>query len=152
MHELHHVGYTTFHPLYTLDDLQTTPQLLNAIYYSTHLEGMAVYTPLHRRLQENGLHHKDYPILLDTNQRKTHIREYFDLLNHLRHEPPRPLTHKDFEIFKVMSGRPKRLWYIAGAHMAQTIDGILGRKKLVQTIIEGPTSFFHLYQTINKQD
>ncbi len=152
MHELHHVGYTAFHPPFAFDDLHSTKHLLDAIYYSTHLEGMAVFTSLSRRLQENGLHHEDYPILLDPKQREIRIREYFTLLNSLIHESPRPLMPQDFEIFEVMSGSPKRLWYITGAHMAQTIDELYGRNQLLQTVIDGPTSFFSVYQAAQKEN
>lgn len=41
----------------------------------------------------------------------------------------------------------KRGYYVVGAHMAQTIDSKLGRKALIQTISEGASEFFKLYNS-----
>ncbi len=150
MHEIHHVGYINIQPGFSLDELKTPRDLLGAIYYSTHLEGMAVYAPLRRRLQERGLQHEDYPALLDTHERQARIQQYFTLVTALAQEPNRLLTKKDLQIFEIMSGKHKRLWYITGAHMAQTIDETLGRKALVQTIVNGPKTFFTTYQTLQE--
>lgn len=58
--------------------------------------------------------------------------------------PERAITKEDFELLKRISGGP-RLWYITGAHMAQTIDEKLGRDTLIQTIINGADNFFEIY-------
>lgn len=150
MHELHHVGYISLQPSFSLEELKTTPDLLRAIQYSTHLEGMAVYAPLRRRIQENGLQHEDYPALLNPNERQDRVQQYFDLVTALAQEPNRLLTKADLKIFEIMSGMKKRLWYITGAHMAQSIDEKLGRKELVQTIVNGPETFFKAYETLQE--
>ena len=125
-------------------DLKTTQDLLEAIHYATHLEGMATYAPLKRRLAENGRTHPDYPILLNENERLSLVREFFKNYESIRKTANRPLVERDFEVMTLMSDK-KRLWYIAGAHMAQVIDEHFGRDSLVETIREGPKSFFERY-------
>jgi hypothetical protein len=145
MHELHHVGYTHYDQGFSLSDLRNTQDLIRAIRYATHLEGMATYAPFHRRASENGLAHIDYQVLLEPRERKSRVNEFFEILNDLSRSPLRALTDEDFEIIEVMSGRNKRLWYITGAHVAEIIDKKYGRQRLVQTIVDGPESFFKAY-------
>lgn len=145
MHELHHVGYTDYNPIYSLSDLQTLDDLRHAIRYSTHLEGLAVYAPLDRRISENGLGHEDYQFLVDSHKRQSRVREYFEILEALDKSRNRELNDSDFEILEKMSGRGSRLWYVTGAHMCKTIDEELGREALTETIQGGPNSFFAVY-------
>ncbi len=146
MHELHHVCYTNYHPIFTFSDLKTNRDLFDVLLYSTHLEGMAVYCPLKRRLFEHNLNDEDYRVLLDPNECLSRVQEFFKIYNDLRTAQVRPLVEEDFEILEVMSGPSKRLWYITGAYIAQVIDSHLGREKLVNTIVEGPKSFFTAYE------
>ncbi len=146
MHELHHVGYTDYHPIYSLADLQTVADLRDAMRYSTHLEGLAVYAPMDRRISENGLGHEDYHLLLDSDRRQARVTEYFKILEGLDEVGSRELTDLDFEVMEKMSSTGNRLWYVAGAHMSETIDENLGREMLTQTIVGGPDSFFDAYK------
>ncbi|TXT53846.1 MAG: hypothetical protein BAJATHORv1_110038 [Candidatus Thorarchaeota archaeon] len=148
MHELHHAGYTHYNPIFTLADLKKTSDLLSAVRYATHLEGLAVYAPMAIRLEQKGLSHEDYQALIDSKVRKERVNEYFKTYRDLKDTPIRELTSDDMEILEVMSGRNKRLWYITGAHMAESIDKKLGRNQLVQTIVDGPESFFQAYSEI----
>ncbi|MFX0063157.1 MAG: DUF5700 domain-containing putative Zn-dependent protease [Candidatus Hermodarchaeota archaeon] len=61
--------------------------------------------------------------------------------------PQRPVVETDYELLERFAGG-SRLWYIAGAHMAQTIDEKYGRSVLVQTITKGPDNFFEIYEEI----
>ena len=54
---------------------------------------------------------------------------------------------RDLAVMTLMSDK-KRLWYIAGAHMAQAIDEHFGRESLVETVREGPRSFFERYNSL----
>jgi hypothetical protein len=146
MHEVHHVGYTHLHPFFTLEELTTLQDLRQAIQYSTHLEGLAVYTPLQRRLTDQVLTHTDYPVLLNAPERDKRVHHYFDIYNNLSKTPDRPLQPSDFEVFDIMSGQQQRLWYITGAHMAQTVDTKLGRDALLHTISAGSANFFKIYE------
>ncbi|MFX0087860.1 MAG: DUF5700 domain-containing putative Zn-dependent protease, partial [Candidatus Hodarchaeota archaeon] len=121
MHELHHVGYTFYHPIYSLEDLKTTSDLLRIIKYSTHLEGLAVYAPLHRRLEEGCIAHKDYQVLAKESERLRHVNEFFSIFKAIKQNPNRPIIKTDYELIERLAG-DSRLWYITGAHMAETID------------------------------
>ncbi len=46
----------------------------------------------------------------------------------------------------------KRGYYIAGAHMAKTIDEQLGRLELIQTIQSGPLSFINTYNGLAEEE
>ena len=144
MHEAHHVGYIRLHLIYSLESLRTSSDLIRAIEYSTHLEGLAVYSSYERRTIEEGFGHVDYWILNDARERKRVTGEFFGILDGLGEEPDRPLKEADFGLLEQMSGG-KRLWYVAGAHMAQEIDEGLGREALTQTVVDGPDSFFEAY-------
>ncbi|MCW4011912.1 MAG: hypothetical protein NWF07_02850 [Candidatus Bathyarchaeota archaeon] len=144
MHELHHVAYTHYQPIYSFDDVKTRGDLHKVIKYSTHLEGLAVYAPYDRRRRENGFSHSDYLSLND--EEKTHrlVKNYFDTLNAAASEPDKALAAEDWAILDLMSGED-RLWYVVGAYMAETIDRHLGRASLVSTIEKGYDSFFETY-------
>jgi hypothetical protein len=45
-------------------------------------------------------------------------------------------------------GVERRAYYIAGAHMAETLDRELGRQELIRTLREGPRSFVAAYNTL----
>ena len=144
MHEIHHVGYTRHHPIYSLDSIRTSGDLIRAIKYSTHLEGLAVYSSYERRTIEEGLGHVDYWILNDVRERKRVVGEFFGVLGGLEEGPDRLLEESDYKDLEQMSGG-NRLWYVSGAHMAQEIDEGLGREALTQTVVDGPDSFFEAY-------
>ena len=144
MHETHHAGYTRLHPIYSLESLRTSSDLIRAIEYSAHLEGLVVYSSYERRTIEEGLGHVDYWILNDVRERKRVTGEFFGIIERLEEGPDRPLEEADFEVLEQMSGG-ERLWYVAGAHMAQEIDKGLGRKALTQAVVDGPDFFFEAY-------
>ena len=141
MHELNHVAYTHFNPIFSFDDLGTTEDLRRIIGYSTHLEGLAVYSALNRRRRENGFTHRDYITLNDPDKMLQKISKFFEILDRLESEPPRALVDDDFSILELMSGG-ERLWYVVGAWMAESIDRRLGREALNSTIVQGHEAFF----------
>ena len=145
MHEVHHAGYTRYHPIYSLAGLRTPSDLRGAVLYSTHLEGTAVYSSYERRAREGGLGHVDYRILNDPRERKRVTREFFRIMGEMGDTTIRPLEEAEFDVLERMSGGD-RLWYVTGAHMAQEIDESLGRKALNRTIVDGPGSFFDAYK------
>ncbi|UCH57554.1 MAG: hypothetical protein JSV18_01130 [Candidatus Bathyarchaeota archaeon] len=145
MHELHHVGFSHYNPIYSLDELKTTRDLLRIIKHSTHLEGLAVYAPFERRRRENGFTHRDYTVLNDPGERSSVSFEFLRIVKKLENEDERPLTGEDFDVLHRMSDGD-RLWYVAGAHMAQAIDRRMGREELNQTIVDGPDAFFEAYR------
>ncbi|TET29807.1 MAG: hypothetical protein E3J70_05995 [Candidatus Heimdallarchaeota archaeon] len=150
MHELHHVVYFQYQPHISLDGMKTTKDIYELIRKLTHLEGLATYLTLAKRELEKGLTFKDYVILTNEKERLKHLQEYFKILNKFKDLPVREATGEDFTFFDVMSGGP-RYWYVAGAHIAQQIDEILGREVLVQTIVDGFEPFFEHYDSISEK-
>jgi hypothetical protein len=150
MHELHHVAYTNYNPIYSLNELKNTTDLTRIIRYSTHLEGLAVYSSLKRRKRENGYSHSDYITLNDPNITSQLVSKFFKILDKYEKELDRELVDEDWRVLELMSDID-RLWYIVGAWMAYTIDRNLGRHKLNSTIIEGPNVFFDIYKKLMSQ-
>lgn len=145
MHELHHVAYTHYQPIYSLGGLRTTVDLRQAVMYSTHMEGLAVYAAYAKRRREGGLNHLDYWLYEDKSKRERLIDEYFRIWDELRCEPLRSLREDDYGLLERLSG--ERLWYVTGLHMAETVDERLGRERLNETIAAGPASFYGAYES-----
>lgn len=148
MHELHHVVYTSFNPFLEMSDIKTTAGLLELVKYCTHLEGLGVYVPLESRMKIGVLFHKDYETFLNERKRLECVREFFYIFDHLLDDENRPIQDDDWSIIDQMTSA-KRLWYITGAHMAETIDRKLGRETLNDTIRRGHEDFFRLYQDLS---
>jgi hypothetical protein len=148
MHELHHVCYTHYYPIFALSDIRTSKDLFDVVLYCAHMEGIAVYCSFDRRRCEHGLNDEDYRVLMNQEELILRVQEFFEILNELRASPLRPMSKSDYEILDIMSGRSKRLWYIAGANIAQTIDSYFGRKELIDTIVRGSKSYFAMYEKI----
>ena len=148
MHELHHVGYVHYNPIFSFAELERLSDLKDAVRYSTHLEGLAVYAPLRKRVETGCIVHEDYSALMDEEIVEQRMMQYFDLVTELERKSDRTITDDDFGIFDPMSAKGKRLWYVTGAYMAKMIDERLGRKVLIDTVRQGPNSFFNLYNSV----
>ncbi|MDF1539771.1 MAG: hypothetical protein P1Q69_12795 [Candidatus Thorarchaeota archaeon] len=149
MHETHHVGYVHYNPIFSFSDLKKLSELRDAVRYLTHLEGIAVYAPLRRRVETRCIAHEDYLALMDVEITEKRTMQYFDLVKELEETADRKITEEDFEILEPMSAKGKRLWYVTGAHMAKIIDENLGRAALLETIRQGPDRFFDLYNSVS---
>jgi hypothetical protein len=147
MHELHHVVYTKYNQIFDLTRVHQTEQLADAVRYCTHMEGLAVYATLEQRKATDTLGPEDYQTFLDKKQRNKRVSEYFNLLTRLDMKMGYSVSEKELQILDQMSGR-KRLWYIAGAHMAETIDKQSGREVLNETIRLGHDNFFQMYHEV----
>jgi hypothetical protein len=148
MHEVHHVGYVHYNPTFSFSELERLSDLRDAVRYSTHLEGLAVYAPLRKRVEAGCIVHEDYSALMDEEIAEQRKIQYFDLVTELERISDRAITDDDFRIFEPMSAKGKRLWYVTGAYMAKMIDERLGRTELIDTIRKGPNSFFDLYNSV----
>lgn len=144
MHELHHVVYTAYNPIFDLNQVHRTNQLCDVIKYCTHMEGLAIYSMLEPRRTANALMNRDYKLFLDNRARKKRVSEYFDILTKLETRADSPLHKNDWKILDRMSDRD-RLWYVTGAHMAQMIESNLGHNQLIETMRLGPDDFFKTY-------
>jgi hypothetical protein len=144
MHQLHHVIYTAYNEMFRMADIQMTNHLVEVIRYRTHLEGLGVFVPYELRKRNNAFANDDYKILRNKKLSKKRVSEFFGILTKYQTEPVRSIHEKDWKILDLMTGK-KRLWYIAGAHMAQTIEDHSGRAALNDTIRLGPGEFFRQY-------
>ena len=144
MHELHHVVYTSYNTIFSVDDIHSISKLLDIIKYCTHMEGFAVYCTLEGRKAAGALNNRDYQLFLDDNARKKRVSKFFDILTDLEYRGSGPVHEKDFKILNLMADKD-RLWYVTGAHMAEVIDKSLGREMLNETIRLGPDDFFNKY-------
>ena len=145
MHELHHVAYTQLNPTFSFDDLRTTKDLARIIRYSTHLEGLAVYSSFDRRRKEKGFTHRDYIALNDPDKMIQLSFQFFDVLDKYENMPCRALVDDDWGVLELMSDG-ERLWYVVGAWMAESIERRLGMEALNSTMVQGPEAFFKVYQ------
>jgi hypothetical protein len=147
-HELAHAGYFRYRRMPDLASLRTRSDLLDAVKLLTHLEGMGVISPFKQRMKEHGLFDDDYKVLLNKNERRARVQEYFTSLSRLEKEPNRKLRKVDYRILENFSARPKRLWYIAGGHMALKIEERYGTATLQNIVKKGHAMFFRTYGQI----
>jgi len=157
IHELHHVGFIAVKDGYmpAPQSIKTYGDVANIIEYMTHLEGMGTYAPLatfERNLIDKpseSIIANDYRILRDDNLLIQYEEEYFGIYSRFRNNPDNLLAEADLHKISAMSGN-RRLWYIVGAHMAKTIDEVLGRHKLINTIAEQSSGFVAAYLDAKK--
>ncbi len=145
MHELAHAGYFAYHDMPDLKAPATWGELAANVRFLTHLEGMGVITPLQLRAEEGGLGDPDYIALADPAERQRRVRTYFTKLERLESSPDRKVADGDLGIYGEFSEKPTRLWYIAGCHMAQSIEAERGRNSLRELVRMGCDEFFHAY-------
>jgi len=148
VHELAHAGYFRYREMPNLAGLGTLRELVDVVKLLTHLEGMGVISPLELRIREGGLADNDYRVLLDRGERKARVREYFEKLGRLESEPDREIRPSDYRVLDDFSRRPKRLWYVAGCHIAMRIEERLGTRALQDMVKKGHRSFFGAYAKI----
>jgi len=149
IHELAHAGYFRYRPMPDLARLRTMSDLLDAVKLLTHLEGMGVISPFKQRMKEHGLFDDDYKVLLKKKERRARVQEYFRSLSRLEKEPNRKLRKEDYQVIENFSARPKRLWYIAGGHMALKIEERYGTATLQNIVKKGHAMFFKTYAQIS---
>ncbi|MCX6649063.1 MAG: hypothetical protein NTV61_06705 [Candidatus Bathyarchaeota archaeon] len=148
MHELAHAGYLGYNGTPDLTAPRTWGELAGNVMFLTHLEGMGVLTPLKLRMAEDGLGDPDYVALGDPVERRRRVRAYFEKLASLEKEPDREVEEGDLEVYDQFSGRPRRLWYVAGCHMAQVIEAERGAEVLRELVGKGSGAFFEVYRGI----
>jgi hypothetical protein len=145
MHELAHAGYLAYHDMPDLAAPATWGELAANVRFLTHLEGMGVITPLQLRTEEGGLGDPDYIALRDPAERARRVHAYFSKLEYLESSPHREVTNGDLGIYGDFSEKPMRLWYVAGCHMAHSIEEVHGRDSLRELVIMGCDAFFDAY-------
>ncbi len=148
MHELAHAGYLRYHKMVDLATPKTRRDLASNVMFLTHLEGMGVLTPIRLRSEEGWFLDPDYIALGDPVERKLRVLTFFEKLGNLLREPDREIGSSDLSIYDQFSGRPLRLWYVAGCHMAQRIEEKSGVTVLRELVRKGSIAFFEAYRSI----
>jgi hypothetical protein len=147
IHEIHHIGFIALKggQMPSFGTLKTRSDMARLIEYCTHLEGMAVYTSLYLRQKEGAADMIGDYIALNSPQQLNNMEcEFFEIYRHFKNNPDVPLSQNDFSKINILSDE-KRLWYIVGAHIAKTIDQLLGRESLTALISEDSENFINAY-------
>ncbi len=147
MHELAHAGYFGYNETPKLMS-KTYRELANNVKFLTHLEGMGVLTPMRLRLKESGLSDPDYITLMNPEERIRRIKTYFEKLHMLEKRPDTIVNEAELTVYDHFSGKPLRLWYIAGYHIAQNIEAELGSDVLRELVKKGSQAFFEKYHEL----
>jgi hypothetical protein len=145
IHEMHHAGVTSHHPMAKISEIATIRQLFAFLKYSTYLEGTATYAAYEARAQAGALaKDRDYVALSDEGRMDRYRARYFETYKGMESAPDRQLLESDWQALEDFSDGD-RLWYRVGATMAATIDWKLGRERFKEVIAEGPDAFFDAY-------
>jgi len=141
IHELHHVGFMSYHAPPKISDIKTCGDILRLVEYSTQLEGMAVYAAYERRSDEHALSDDDdYVALQDGQGMQLDEMHYWEDFHWLEAHTAQPADAAAWAVITRMSSGD-RLWYRVGARMAQRIEVASGRPKLIELIKQGPAAF-----------
>ncbi|MCW8925099.1 MAG: hypothetical protein OQJ84_02495 [Xanthomonadales bacterium] len=148
IHEAHHSGVMQIHPMPLISDIDSVRELYDFVRYATFLEGLAVHAARSSRREAGALgRDRDYVALEDHEVRNRILSDYWCHLSALREASDLPLNDEHWKVVDQMSSG-ERLWYVAGAAMANLIERELGRTGLLESIEQGPEAFFNTYQEI----
>ncbi|MCC7380556.1 MAG: hypothetical protein IT384_01900 [Deltaproteobacteria bacterium] len=142
IHELFHNGFGLHQrgasPMLAKDGAE----LIENILWQTQNEGIATYVAY--RARSPGLFVEDYALIED----EVEVGQLFErtraLLDDATRAGARDLDALKERIFTL--GSRDRAFYVVGAVMARQIETQHGRAALVETIVQGPRSFFRAYQ------
>ena len=148
IHELHHVGFMAYQTPPRLADIKSCADLLHLVEYSTEMEGMAVLAAYQRRRDDHALaDDPDYVALEDEKRMQTDLTSYFKDYDALKGRGAQPADADAWAIIERMSSG-ERLWYRAGAYMAERIEGRNGRAFLIALVKQGPAQFIATYESL----
>lgn len=145
-HECFHIAYGYNRYLRREDELD------NGFIYNTMLdalqnEGMATYVGYLAQSFFPAKGMPDYQMLSDSAEVRRQLGEICRLFNGAENAPVDSLRKEAWE-----TGVMKRGYYVAGAHMARTIDEKLGREALLGTMVTGPLSFVDTYNGLVEKE
>lgn len=151
VHEVHHSGLTRIHPMPRIANTDSVGKLLEFVRYSTFIEGLAVHAAREARKAGNALaNDDDYRALGDADALGEVMARHHDRLMFLQSEWEQPLRDEHWQVVEEMSSG-ERLWYVAGTHMADTIEKTCGRSRLLKAALLGPASFFDAYDSAQER-
>jgi hypothetical protein len=152
IHELHHVGYMSYHAPPKLADVRSCADLLRLVEYSTQMEGMAVLAAYQRRRDEHALaDDADYLALDDAERIKADLASYLRDYDYLKGRGAQAADADAWAVIDRMS-TGERLWYRVGACMAQRIEASKGRAALVALVRQGPEQFMRTYESLARSN
>jgi len=148
IHEMHHAGVLKLHPPAFVARIGSVRELYDFTRYATFLEGLAVHAARDaRRIAGAEGADADYVLLNDADRLEHAVARYRDRLSFLRAEIGNELGDVHWQVVEEMSSGD-RLWYVAGAAMADAIEKARGRAGLLQVTAAGPDDFFSAYEAI----
>jgi hypothetical protein len=152
IHELHHIGYMSYHAPPKIADVRSCADLLRLVEYSTQMEGMAVLAAYQRRRDEHALaDDADYVALEVAERIKADLMSYFKDYDYLKGRGAQPADADARAVIDRMSSG-ERLWYRVGAYMAQRIEASKGRAALVSLVRQGPEQFRRTYESLSRSN
>jgi hypothetical protein len=151
IHELHHVGFMSYHEPPRLADIKTCADLLKLVEYSTQMEGMAVLAAYQRRRDEHTLvDDADYSALEDRKRMEDDLTAYLKDYEYLKLRGTELADADAWAVINRMSSG-ERLWYRVGAYMAQRIEAANGHTALVELVKQSPAQFRAAYESLLPQ-
>jgi hypothetical protein len=142
IHEIWHVGYSRLRSGRT--EAPPSSHQLYGILDQLQNEGTATYVASTAQSRFPAPDELDFTLLESNEDLDRSISSVNELLGRIGRLSERRLSRLSWEL-----GVEDRAYYVAGAHMARTIDERLGRAELLRTIIRGPVSFAETYNSIS---
>ncbi|MFC2100133.1 DUF5700 domain-containing putative Zn-dependent protease, partial [Candidatus Bipolaricaulota bacterium] len=138
VHECYHVGYDAF--LERRPDVPSQDARLQAILDDIQNEGMANYVNYTAQSLFPAPAEEDFQMLDEPSQVAEKVFMTNDILQ-------KQSSIGDDELRELVweHGIQQRAFYVAGSHMARTIDEKAGRSALTNTITEGSLAFVEAY-------
>jgi len=143
-HELFHVGYGLNRGYREEEALEN--DLRNSLVEQLHNEGIATYVgyTIQNLFPCQGPDH----IMMDNPDA---VKKKIAMVNNIFFSVDN-VSLEEMEKISWDDGVMARAYYVAGGHMARTIDQGLGRGALVETIAQGPLSFIDTYNSLVTPD
>jgi hypothetical protein len=141
VHEIWHVGYSRLRESRTEAPLEHPP--LYGMLEQLQNEGTATYVAYRARSDFPAPDEADFRALdtpADVTRALEEVNRLFGRVGAVSEKRIAKLSWK--------TGVDGRAYYVAGAHMARTIDGSRGRAELLRTVTAGPVSFVAAYNDV----
>jgi hypothetical protein len=143
-HELFHVGYTLNRKYRKEEALES--DLKNSLLGQLHNEGIATYVGY--TIQDLFPCQEPDQTMMDNPQA---VKKKIAMVNNIFRSVD-ILSLEEMEKISWDDGVMARAYYVAGGHMARTIDQELGREALIETIVQGPLFFVNTYNSLVTPD
>jgi hypothetical protein len=143
VHELFHVGYSYCRDRWNVE----RDDSLFGILENIHNEGICTYVAYMAQDIFPAPDEKDFQMLDDLKVVKYHINEVREIFNAVNNVSEGELQNLCWD-----KGVIGRSFYVVGAYMCKIIDDIAGKNSIKSTLLEGPVSFFNLYNKLAPSD